>query len=139
MEKLRVVIGSNDGATIADTHMGDTECFHVYDVFKDAEPELVGKRDNIAIDMGHAKIEKMKGVLAIVKDADVLVARKKSPNFVRIARNTKYQPVVVAGEAIADVLAELRGSFDKIHELVRQRSAGEAIDIVLELARGPGE
>ncbi|MCD6379747.1 hypothetical protein J7M07_04805, partial [bacterium] len=28
MKKIRLCIGSNDGKKIADTHMGDTECFY---------------------------------------------------------------------------------------------------------------
>jgi len=133
MERLRVVIGSSDGKSVADKHMGDTERFCVFDVFEADAPDPVDTRENTALNMGHAKIEKMKAVMKIIEDADVLVARKRSPNFVRIASNTRFQPVVAKGETISDVLEELKESFQRIRELVRRRSAGETFETVLEL------
>ncbi len=52
--------------------------------------------------MGYAKVKKMKKVIEIIKDSDILVARRKNPNFIKIAKNTKYQPVVVKTEKISD-------------------------------------
>ena len=133
MNKIRLCIGSNDGNNIAKTHMGDTEYFYIYDIFADSNHVFVEKRTNTAKNMGHAKIEKMKGVLKIIKDSDVLIARQKSPNFIKIAKKTKYQPVVVKSEKISDVLMTLCKSFDEIYEQTTRRKNGEVFDTILEL------
>ncbi len=59
MKKFRVCIGSNDGETVAKSHMGDTRYFHIYDIFENLENIFLEKRINIARDMEHAKIDKM--------------------------------------------------------------------------------
>lgn len=133
MKQIRLCIGSNNGNTIAKTHMGDTEYFYIYDIFEDSEHSFVEKRTNVAKNMGHAKVEKMKGVLEIIKDSDILIARQKSPNFMKIAARTKYQPVVVKTEKIPDVLTTLCQSFDEIYERVTRRKNGELFDTILEL------
>ena len=133
MKKIRVCIGSNDGENIAKTHMGDTECFYLYDLFENSEPTFIKKRTNSAKEMGHAKADKMKEIIKLVKDADVLVARQKSPNFVNIARKTKYQPVVVKAKKVPDVLIELANSFQDIFSFVTRRRSGEYFDTILEL------
>jgi predicted Fe-Mo cluster-binding NifX family protein len=133
MKKIRLCIGSNDGNNVAKTHMGDTEYFYIYDIFANSKHVFVEKRINTAINLGHAKVEKMKGVIKIIEDSDVLVARQKSPNFVRIARKTKYQPVVVKTEKISDVLTTLCKSFDEIYEQTTRRKNGEVFDTILEL------
>ena len=133
MEKIRLCIGSNDGENVAKTHMGDTEYFHIYDLFENSEHVFVEKRVNTAKDMGHAKTEKMKGVIEIIEDSDVLVARKKSPNFIKIANGTKYQPVVVKTESISDVLMILHKSFQEVYKHVTRRKNGEVFNTIPEL------
>ena len=133
MKKIRLCIGSNDGNNIAKTHMGDTEYFYIYDIFENSEQLFIEKRVNTSINMGHVKVEKMKGVLKIIKDSDVLIAQQKSPNFVKIAKQTKYQPVVIKIEKIPDVLITLCKSFDEIYELTTKRKNGELFDTILEL------
>ena len=133
MKKIRLCIGSNDGKNVAKTHMGDTEYFYIYDILENAEHLFVEKRINTAKNMGHAKIEKMKGVLKIIRDSDVLIARQKSPNFIKIAKRTKYQPVVVKTEKISDVLITLCKSFEEIYDLTTRRKNGELFDTILEL------
>lgn len=133
MKKIRLCIGSNDGKNIAKTHMGDTECFYIYDILENSEHLFVEKRINISKNMGHAKVEKMKEVIEIIKDSDILIARQKSPNFIKIAKKTKYQPVVVKTEKIPDVLMTLCKSFDEIYEHITRRKNGEMFDTILEL------
>ena len=133
MKKIRLCIGSNDGNNIAKTHMGDTEYFYIYDIFENSEHLFIEKRANTSINMGHAKVEKMKGVIKIIKDSDILIAQQKSPNFVKIAKQTKYQPVVVKTEKIPDVLMILCKSFDEIYEYTTRRKNGEIFDTILEL------
>ncbi len=133
MRKIRLCIGSNDGKNVAETHMGDMDYFYIYDIFENSEHLFVEKRINTAKNLGHAKKEKMKGVINIIKDTDVLIARKKSPNFIRIANKTKYQPVVVKTEKISDVLTILYESFCEIYEYIIRRRNGEMFDTIPEL------
>ena len=133
MKKIRLCIGSNDGNNVANTHMGDTEYFYIYDIFTDSKHVFVEKRINTSKNMEHVKVEKMKEILKIIKDSDVLVARQKSPNFIKIAKKTKYQPVVVKTEKIQDVLITLCRSFDEIHKFTTRRKIGEMFDTIPEL------
>ena len=133
MKKIRTCIGSNDGENIAKTHMGDTECFYIYDLFENSENKFIEKRINSAIDMEHAKADKMKEIIKLVKDADIFIAQQKSPNFVRIANKTKYQPIVIKTENISDILVVLHKSFQEIYSYVTKRKAGERFDTIPEL------
>ena len=133
MEKIRLCIGSNDGITVAGTHMGDTEFFHIYDIFENSESEFIEKRVNSTRGMGHAAPDKMKEVLKIVHDAEVFVAKRNSPNFVKIADKTRYQPIVVSAEAMPEVLEIIHGSFGLIGGLVARRKNGEIFGDIPEL------
>ena len=133
MRRIRIALGSNDGVTIVDTHMGDTSRFHVYDLFEDARSEPVDTRDNPALDGGHGKVEKMEAIVSMLEDVDVLVAKRNSPNFRRIAGGTRHQPVVVDADAIDDALERLHAAFDTICELTERREKGERFDTILEL------
>ncbi len=133
MEKLRVCIGSNDGQDIAETHMGDTRFFVIYDIFPAKDHLLVEQRENIVRTLDHAKTDKMKAVLDLVSDAEILVARQRSPNFVRIAKQTKYQPVIVSATEITAVLSLLQDNFQSLSELVEQRQQGRFSETIPEL------
>ncbi|WP_321371407.1 NifB/NifX family molybdenum-iron cluster-binding protein [uncultured Desulfuromusa sp.] len=130
MQKIRVCIGSNDGETIAQTHMGDTKFFYLYDLVLSQGYAFVEKRSNVARDMEHDGADKMKAIIALVADVDVFVARKKSPNFIKIAKQTRYQPVVVTNDDIQDVLALLQGDFVQLNSYVERRRRGEFFEFI---------
>ena len=133
MKKIRLCIGSNDGENIAETHMGDTEWFYIYDFFENSASKFIEKRINIAKSIEHAKTEKMNIIIKLVKDTDVFVAQKKSPNFVKIAKKTKYQPIVVEAEKISDIFIVLDRYFEEIYSYVKRRNSGEVFDTIPEL------
>jgi len=133
MKNIRLCIGSNDEINIAKTHMGDTDFFLIYDLYENSENEFIEKRVNAPKNMEHAKSEKMKEILRIINDVDVLVAGQLSPNFKNIAKQTKYQPIVVKTENIPDALTTLCESFDEIYEYTTRRKNGEIFDTILEL------
>ncbi len=139
MQKLRVCFGSNDGNNIATTHMGDTALFCIYDINADGEKSFVEQRDNIARQMDHAKTDKMKAVLELLSDTQVLVARQRSPNFVRIAAQTKYQPVIVEVDEIQQALKLLSDRYSVVLELVLQRQQGQLFETIPELSLGSRE
>ena len=127
-------IGSNDGGkNIARTHMGDTQIFYIYDIVENSGNKFIGKRTNIAKDMEHAKDDKMKEIISLLKDADVFVAHQKSPNFIKIAKKTKHQPVVVKADKISDILLILDKAFQEIHSYIDRRKSGEIFDTIPEL------
>ncbi|MFK5926481.1 MAG: NifB/NifX family molybdenum-iron cluster-binding protein [Desulfuromusa sp.] len=130
MQKIRICIGSNDGKTMAQTHMGDTECFYLYDLVSNQRHVFVAKRENIAQDMDHDGADKMKAIISLVKDAEIFVARKKSPNFIKIAKQTRYQPVVVKVENIEGILTLLQGEFETIYAYVERRKNGETFETI---------
>ena len=133
MRRIRIALGSNDGVTIVDTHMGDTLRFHVYDLLEDSTSELVDKRDNPTMGGEHGKAAKMEAIIAMLEDVEVLVARRASPNFRRIAEGTRHQPVVVAADTIDDALGRLHAAFDAICRLTERRERGECFDSIPEL------
>lgn len=130
MQKVRICIGSNDGETIAQTHMGDTKYFYLYDLEATQGHAFVVKRSNTAQDMGHDVADKMKAIIALVADADIFVARQKSPNFIKIAKQTCYQPVVVKTDTIQDALTLLQDNFAELHSYVNRRENGETFELI---------
>ena len=133
MKTLRVAIGSNDGETIAHSHMGDARWFILYDMADGADAVLFGRRDNPAREMGHADAGKMCKVAGILRDVDVFVAGRMSPNFRKLAAGTPFQPVVVRVERIEEALEILASSFDEVAGLVAARKNGERPETVLKL------
>ena len=134
MKIIRLCIGTNDGKNIAKTHMGDTRYFYIYDLFENSEYEFIGDRINTVKNMDHAKPEKMKEIIKTVKDADIFVARLKSPNFIKIANKTKYQPVVVKEDNIIGSLIIIGRSFQELYDYVIRRRNGDIFDIIPELS-----
>ncbi|MDX2479714.1 MAG: NifB/NifX family molybdenum-iron cluster-binding protein [Desulfuromusa sp.] len=132
MRTVRICIGSEDGVNIASTHMGDTGHFYIYDLGA-AGYTFVEQRNNIAQDLDHAGADKMKEILSLVGDADVLIAQQKSPNFIKIARQTKYQPLVVKVDTIQAIFTLLQGEFEKIYSYVERRRNGDTFETILEL------
>lgn len=125
MKKIRICIGSNDKDSIAKSHLGDTEYFYIFDLFENDEIKTVDVRINDAKELDHSASNKMKEILNIIKDAEILVAWQKSPNFLNIAKKTKYQPVVVKAEKINDVLNILQNAFVGLKELADKRKEGD--------------
>ncbi len=133
METVRVAIASNDGTTLAHSHMGDATSFLVYDISRGAAPVRIAVRDNTVRHMGHAGSGKMGSVARILDDVDVFVSGRMSPNFKKLAAQTRFQPVVVRTEQIDEVLKLLVGSFDAVAHLVAARRRGERPQTVLRL------
>jgi len=137
MEKMRIAIGSNDGKKIVSSHMGMAEYFYIYDLSKDGKLDFVEKRKNTSPDEEgkHGIAEKMKACMEIFKDADVIIGRKMSPNFMKIAANTKFQPVIIEIDEISDIMRKIVDSFDKLSGLVEQRKNGDRPNEIPKLGR----
>lgn len=124
MEKIILCVGTHDGNTIADTHMGDTRTFLIYELTADLQSRCIGQRQNIHQDLDHAQTDKMKRILELIKDVDILVARQKSPNFIKMAKQTRYQPVVVDTENIEEAIRQLRDHYAELKKLINHRRQG---------------
>ena len=132
MNQLRLCIASNDGVTLAAGHLGDAEHLYVYDLSATSAPAFVERRPNTApgSPTAHANAAKMTQVLALAQDADVLVARRMSPNFRVIAQTSRFQPVVVSVQTLAEALALLQARFHELADDVALRQQGEFSDQV---------
>ena len=126
MKKIRIALGSNDGERIFPGHMGTAKDFYVYDLFENGDSNFIEKRRNTSspVEKVHGNPQKMKECMTIFKDADIIIGRKMSPNFTKIAANTKFQPVIVELDRISEIMKEVAQSFKKIYNLVEQRRIG---------------
>ena len=108
------------------THMGMAKDFYLYDLFEDGKMAFVEKRKNTSpSEKGkHGLAKKMNAVVEIFKDADVIIGRRMSPNFVNIAAQTRFQPVVVKADIILEIARLAAQSFGEIYKLVQQRRMG---------------
>lgn len=123
MRNLRIVIGSNDGKNMVPTHMGDTDNFYIFDLFEDGKSTFIDSRENNSPDEGgkHGRSEKMNAILKILKDSEVVIGMKMSPNFKNISAKTQFQPVVINIANIPQIMETLTNSFDKLYDLVQKR------------------
>ena len=138
MRKIGIAIGSNDGKNVVSTHMGMAEYFHIYDLFEDGKTSFIEKRKNTSPDEKgkHGLVKKMKGAIEIFKNADVIIGKKISPNFINIAAKTKFQPVVIEIDEISEIMKEIAKHFGEIYELIEQRKSGERSKNIPKLAKG---
>ena len=137
-KKIRVALGSNDGKSVAPTHMGMAEYFYIYDLLEGGKSSFVEKRKNTSPkeEGKHGLSRKMKAVMEIFKDADVIIGRRISPNFINMAVKTKFQPVVIKIDGISEVMKEVVKHFGKIYDLVEQRKTGNRSKEIPKLEKG---
>ncbi len=136
MRKVRVVFGSDDGEKVKNSHMGDSPRFYLYDIFENGEFEFVEKRENSVKDMEHAGDGKLMKISDILKDAEVLVAMRKSPNFKKIASKLKFLPVVIGRNDIKEVIKIISGEFENIFTKVTERKNGVLNNSIFEIISG---
>jgi hypothetical protein len=86
----------------------------------------------VAKELDHAKSDKMKIILDLLDDTQILVAQQRSPNFAKIAVQTRYQPVIVKYVEILDVLVALSDEYDTLLQLVERRQQGERFETIPE-------
>ncbi|MCD6155935.1 MAG: hypothetical protein J7J32_02675 [Candidatus Atribacteria bacterium] len=77
----------------------------------------LGSNDGKRIVPSHMGME-MKACMEIFKDADVIIGRKISPNLVKIATNTKFQPAAIETDEISEIMKEAAKNFGKIYDLI---------------------
>ena len=143
VRRIRVALGSNDGERIIPNHMGTARDFYIFDLFADGSSVLVEKRKNTSPEEDeskskHGDVKKLEVAMWIFKDCDVVLGRRKSPNFVRMRDNSEFQPVVTRVDSLSDSVLELARSFDEIHGLVERRKRGERPEAIPIVGRASG-
>ena len=131
MKKLRIVIGSNDGRTLVNGHFGESKNFHVYDVFDDGSFLPIDIRENTSKNsLNHGSLSKLKTVSSIIKDADVVISKRQSPNLQQMNQNSPFQPIIVESELIENSIKSVLSAFDDVYRLVESKKNGNATDFV---------
>ena len=134
MKTYRFALGSNDGENLFDGHMGEADFFYIYEIKDNGSWKEIDKRLNTTPEeKKHADENKLKKATEIFEDCDFVVARHKSPNFIKMSQNTKFQPVVVRREKIEDAIKELTTIFNTISEKVERRRQGERFKEIIEI------
>ncbi len=131
MDRLIVMVGTNDGKEIVFDHPGDADYFFIYEVSKNGY-KLLRKVKNTAKDMEekHGGRKKMEKVLELVGDIDVILTRRKSPNLIRMAKETTIQPIMVDVVSIDDGLKIISENFESVAKTIERRKEGERFDIL---------
>lgn len=127
MTHFRFVLGSNDGETIIADHMGEAETFYIFE-HRDGQSELVETRKNTSSqeeEGEHGSAKKLQEAKGIFADCQVVVSRRRSPNFAKMRDTTPIQPVIVKIDVIPDILQALKDHAGEIYALVERRQQGE--------------
>lgn len=133
MMKFRIALGSNNGKQIVNAHFGDAASFYIYDIFEDNTIKFIEKRDNSARDEdeSHGAEKKMHAVLKLINDSDVIISRKLSPNFKKIAKHASKQPLIIDLEAMEKILEKTSESFSLISSALDKKQENlKAVEIL---------
>ena len=138
MKKLRIALGSNDDKNIILDHMGESRSFLIYDLFEDGRVEFIEKRENLSGESTkHGDENKLQKAMGIFEDSDVVMARRLSPNYIRMRDKTEFQPVLTEIDSIEGSMAEIGTSFEEIYDLVERRRRGERMKTIPKIGEKP--
>jgi len=134
MQALKVVLGTDDGKRLSRGHLGDSRIFRIYILSKDGEATLEREIENTyPEEKSHGGEEKMKAILSLLGQVDLMVARKLSPNFKKIAATKPIQPVRVVVDTVEEALEVLRRNYLMLESLVERRRNGERFEEIPRL------
>ena len=127
---IRLAI-SCDGEIVPRRHFGDCPQFRIYEISEGGEARLIEVRNNTSPkEERHADPKKLKGVIALLPDCDVVVSGLKSPNFLRIRDTKPIQPVVTDEETVDATLKALHRAFEDLYGLIEARRRGERPSVI---------
>ncbi len=134
MDRLKLVLGTDDGKYLFPGHLGDSRIFRIYILSKDGEVTLEREIENTSPEeKSHGGEEKMKAILSMLGQVDLMVARKLSPNFKKIAATKPIQPVRVVADTVEEALEVLRRNYPMLESLVERRRNGERFEEIPRL------
>ncbi len=117
MSLIKVAIAEKEGK-VSNTHFGDSEKILFYTI--DLEKNTIEYEKHISNPLksieGHARGEKLKKAMEILKDREIIASGKPSPNFKKLKENHNKIPIVVqstdniniALARIADTIKEMK-------------------------------
>ena len=125
MKKFKFAIGTKDETNIFNGHLGSSYQFLVYELIGD-KINLIDKRfnDSPEEDEEHGATKKIIGVLEILNDVDIIIARRMSPSFDKIVENRVHLPVLIDINNISEIIKRIIASSDKLSTRVAERKAG---------------
>ncbi len=126
MRCIKLAIGVTSGKIDVKKHAGDNPIFYIYEFCENGKYKLLKEIENTTPEeKKHADEKKMKGVISILGDIDIIVGGLMSPNFLNIRDKTSIQPIVSKISNIEEFFQELKLNFDHIYDLVEKRRNGE--------------
>ena len=126
MRCIKLAIGVTSGKIDVKKHAGDNPIFYIYEFCENGKYKLLKEIENTAPEeKKHADEKKMRGVISILGDIDIIVGGLMSPNFLNIRDKTSIQPIVSKISNIEEFFQELKLNFDYIYDLVEKRRNGE--------------
>ena len=136
--KLKVMMATDDGENVFLGHPGDARYFRIYEVDEEGNSRLLKELENVARDMeegeSHGSVGKMKRVLEILGDVDVILSTRNSPNLIRMAKETDIQPMVSPKvKTLEDGLRKVVENFEDLKYMVEKRKSGERFDVYVVL------
>ncbi len=137
MRCIKVAIGLTTGKIDTKKHAGDNPIFHIYEFCEGGSYKLLKEVKNTAPEeKKHADERKMKGVLGLLGDIDIIVGGLMSPNFLKIRDNTSVQPLISKIEDVEEFFHTLNSEFENIYKLVDERKKGERPKEIPTLRKG---
>jgi len=133
---LRVAI-SCAGETVPRKHFGDCPEFRIYELSESSEARLLEVKDNTSPEEErHADPKKLKGVIGLLPECDLVVSGLESPNFMRIRDTKPIQPVVTDEETVDATLKALHRAFEDLYGLIEARRRGEFPAVIPRVRNG---
>jgi len=134
--KIRLAI-SCDGEIVPRRHFGDCPQFRIYELSEEGEARLIEVRNNTSPkEERHADPKKLKGVIGLLPECDLVVSGLESPNFLRIRDTKPIQPVITEEESVEGTLRALHRAFDTIFSLVAARRREEFPAVIPRVRNG---
>ena len=127
MKRIRIALPSNDGEETSPGHMGMAKYFYIYDLSEKGDSSCVERKENTSPPelTEHGDPIKMKAILQICSDCDVIAGTKLSPNFRNVSNTAEFQPLVVGKGKLIDIISRISANYKQIYDLIQRRKVGE--------------
>jgi len=130
------MMATEDGVRVFLGHPGEADYFRIYELQENGDHKLLKELKNEAKDMEeegkHGSVGKMRKVLKMIGDVDIILSTRNSPNLIRMAKETEIQPVISPRlETLEEGLKKLVENFEVLSDMVKRRKKGERFDVYI--------
>ena len=130
---ILAVIGINKKNGLNSKHFGDSEKFRFYKISEgNAElyNEILNSNKDIDETSLHGSENKKKSILELIgKDIDVIISGEKSPNFIKINKETKILPIISEIFDEEKIVSYLIQNHSKILDILEKKKQNIFMDI----------